>query len=307
MSPGVPYVRLPSIALMTLALGCATAAHAQDEPTLKRAFEGREVTVLLELPASHRGIDLRPQREPELDYSEYARRLKQYGVSLRDGDRVLITMVKVNKKNIEFHLGGGGYGTWGDDSGSVYLPAVTKSDREKQLERDIRRESDAERRRRMERELATVRRERERDERDRDQRQRELTALKQHEVAARRLDGGSRFNIWYDDKRLEQWAPTPDELMYTVSRYVQFGDGDGPGGGRPAESAASGGAPGGVPVLRRGMAADEVRGLLGSPTRRRQSTQGDLETVVETWETIDSVTEVTFVGGVVVKFSTGSR
>ena len=300
-------MRLPRPLALFVVLTVVTPvgpASAQDESALKRAFEGREVEMLIEMPASHRGIDLRPQREPEIDFAEQARRIKQYGVALRPGDRVMVTRIKVNKKNIEVHLGAGGYGTWGDDSGAVYLPAVTKSSREKDLERDVKRETDPDRKRRMERELHSLRRDRERDERDRDERQRELTALNQREVAMRRLDAGSRFNIWYDDKRLEQWAPTPDELMFTVARYVAFMDeADGP---RPTTGPLSGtGAA--APGLRRGMSAEEVREILGTPTRRRESTQGELVAVVETWEDLEVTTEVTFVGGVVVKFSTTSK
>ena len=51
----------------------------------------------------------------------------------------------------------------------------------------------------------------------------------------------------------------------------------------------------------------EAHDLLGAPTRRRPSKPGDLESVVESWETTDSVTEVTFVGGVVVKFTSSSK
>ncbi len=295
----------PFLPLVCLFLVAAVPAFAQNETLLKRAFEGREVIMLVEMPATHRGVDLRPQREPEMDFSEYARRIKQYGVALRKGDRVMVTAVKVNKKNIEFHLGAGGYGTWGDDSGSVYLPAVTKSDREKQLERDVKRETNAQEKRRMERELASLKRERERDERARDQQQRELTAISQREVAVRRLDGGSRFNIWYDDKRLEQWAPTPEELMFTVAQYVAFDAGDDMPAVTDGRSPDPPPAPGGG--VRRGMAREDVHAALGAPTRRQDSTQGDLLAVIETWETDDTVTEVTFVGGVVVRFSTSSK
>ena len=157
----------------------------------------------------------------------------------------------------------------------------------------------------MERELASLRRERERDERARDQEQRALTAIAQREVAVRRLDGGSRFNIWYDDKRLEQWAPTPDELMFTVAHYVAFEEGgamDGVTDGRVLDPQPS---PTGV--IRRGMARDEVHDAMGAPTHHRESKQGELLAVIETWEGADTVTEVTFVGGVVVKFVTSSR
>lgn len=294
------------LALLFTVLAAGPAA-AQNQAALERALEGREVTVLLELPASHRGVDLHVQREPEMEFSEYARRLKQYGVALRKEDRVMITAVKVNKKNIEVHLGGGGYGTWGDDSGSVSLPGVYKSDSEKDLEKERKRTTDASRLREIDRELSYLRRDREREERERQREQQALTAIKQQEVAVRRLDGGSRFNIWYADKRLEQWAPTPEELMLTLSRYVAFDDGDGPRrtdtrtGGRNTDAGAA------AASLRRGMSTDEVHELIGQPTRRRESRQGDLETTVETWETTESVTEVTFVGGVVVKFSSSSR
>ena len=60
-------------------------------------------------------------------------------------------------------------------------------------------------------------------------------------------------------------------------------------------------------ALKRGMGSADVHELLGAPTRRRSSKQGDLDSVVETWETTDSITEVTFIGGVVVKFTSTSK
>ena len=62
--------------------------------------------------------------------------MKTYGVALRKEDRVMITTIKVNKKNIEIHLGGGGYGTWGDDTGTVTPEYVGKSRRESDLEKE---------------------------------------------------------------------------------------------------------------------------------------------------------------------------
>lgn len=277
---------------------------AQNELALKRAFEGREVATLIDMPASHRGVDLRLQREPEMEFSDYARRLKQFGMSLRKGDHVMVTLVKVNKKNIEFHLGGGGYGTWGDDSATVSLPAVTKSRRESDLERDVKREQDADRKRRLQTELDRLRRDREREQREQERRARELTAIKQQEVAVRRLDGGSRFNIWYDDNRLETWAPTPEELMLTMARYLEFLDED---GRTSTDARVLDPAPTPTGLIRRGMSVEDVREALGQPTRRRESMQGDLVTVVETWDSDDSVTEVTFVADVVVRFATTSK
>ena len=102
----------------------AAPAAAQTEAQLKQAFEGQYVFVRMEMPATHKGVDLNPAREPSVDFSTYSARLREFGVALREGDRVMVTSVRVKKKNIEFHLGGGGYGVWGDDSGSVYVPSV---------------------------------------------------------------------------------------------------------------------------------------------------------------------------------------
>ena len=284
--------RALSLSLIALAVSASFSqpVFAQNAAALKKAFEGREVTVLLDMPASHKGVDLYLQQEPEINFADYAERTKDFGVSLRKEDRVMVTLIKVNKKNIEIHLGGGGYGTFGDDSGYVSPTYVGKSSRERE-QRANQREAEA------------------------------LSAIKKSEVASKRLDGGSRFNIWYADKRLEQWTPTPEELMYSLAKYLDFGDGrngDGVPGlsrGAPARlNLADNGrnqAPQDVETaalsLRRGQSTDDVHDLLGRPTRRRSSKQGDLEAVIETWETTDSVTEVTFVGGVVVKFTSSSK
>jgi len=304
-------------AFTVVSLLAVSPAMAQNAMNLKRAFEGREVTVLMDMPASHQGVDLYLQREPERESGEYARRVKQYGIALRKEDRVMITTVKVNKKNIEIHLGGGGYGTWGDDNGYVSPTYVGKSRRETDLEKQRKNTRDPNELRAIDRELSRLRADREREERANRREADALTAIKQREVADRRLDGGSRFNIWYADKRLETWAPTPEELMFSLSKYLDFG-GDavpvmreapvnrlrssGPGASsRPRDIESA------VTSLRRGMSRDEVSDLLGSPTRRRSSKRGDLDATVETWETVDSVTEVTYVGGLVVKFTTSSK
>jgi len=311
-----------SSSLTLLAVLVAAPAMAQNQAALEKAFEGREVTVLMDLPATHQGVDLYLQREPEIEFGDYAKRVKQFGIALRKEDRVMITTIKVNKKNIEIHLGGGGYGTWSDDSGYVSPTYVGKSRRESDLEKERKRTTDPGRLRAIDRELGYLREAREREERQNKREAEALTAIKQREVADKRLSGGSRLNIWYADKRLESWAPTPEELMLSLAKYLDFGDNNGDGipgvsrgiaGNRLTDARtmpASGRArdiESASTALRRGMSTDQVHDLLGSPTRRRSNKQGDLDAVIETWETTDSVTEVTFVGGVVVKFTSSSK
>jgi hypothetical protein len=255
-----------------------------------------------------------------VEFSSYSDRIRTYGVAIHDGDRVMVTAVRVKKKNIEFQLGGGGYGVWGDDSGYVYVPTVSKSDREKDLEKRIKDEHDSDRRRRMQRELDDLRRDRERENRDAEAQKRDLEAQKQSEIAQKRLGAGSRFNLWFNDDRLENSAPNPRELQAMLSQVIAF-EGDDmrrpPATVRPTAAPAPLPAPppppqepgpaGTVADLHRGMSVQEVHDLLGKPTRKKPGVQGDLKTLSEWYEDGDRVTEVVFVGGVVVRFSTSSK
>jgi hypothetical protein len=295
----------------------AAPAAAQSEQQLRQAFEGRYVIVRMDMPATHRGVDLYPTREPAVDFSSYSARLREFGVSLREGDRVMVTAVRVKKRNIEFQLGGGGYGVFGDDSGSVYVPTESKSRREKDLEKEIRDERDSDRRRRLQRELDALRRDRERENRDREAEKRELEARKRSEIADKRLDAGSRFNVWFAQD-LELSVPNPAELRRLLAGVIDF-SGEGPRGPSlddrhstpppPASDLRQGnGSPSARPDdLRRGLSVDEVHDLLGAPTRSKPGKQGDLSTLTEWYEQGDRVTEVIYVSGVVVRFATSSK
>jgi hypothetical protein len=282
---------------------------AQSEQQLRQAFEGHFVIVRMDMPATEKGVDLHPGHEPAVDFSGYSARIRQFGIALHDGDRVMVTAVRVKKKNIEFQLAGGGYGVWGDDTGSVYVPTVYKSDREKDLEKATKSETDPDRRRRMQRELDDLRNDRERQNRRADAQKRDLEAQKQTEIAQKRLGAGSRFNLWFDDDRLQRAVPNPQELEALLSQVVAF-EGDDMRGltssvppPLPPEVAPAGS----VSDLRRGLSLDEVHGLLGMPTREKSGKQGDLKTLTEWYEEAYRVTEIFYVGGVVVRFSTSSK
>ena len=297
-------------------IACAAAllqagqVSAQTEQQLRQAFEGKYVFVRMEMPATHRGVDVFPDRDPSIDFPGYSARIREFGVALREGDRVLVTAVRVKKKNIEFQLGGGGYGVWGDDSGSVYVPSVDKSRREKDLEKEIQREKDPERRRRLERERERLRDERHREERYREDEKRALEARKQSEIAQKRLDAGSRVNVWLPEAQLAAAAPTPQQLQRMLSAVIDFGDGDVRRTG--ARTTATNGygrdvEPRGASDLRRGLTLDEVHDLLGKPARTKAGKQGELATLTEWYEAGDRITEVYYVSGVIVRFTTSSK
>lgn len=289
------------LVLVTLA---ASAALAQSEADLKRFFEGKHVTVRLDMPGTHHGVDIYTDRDPKADMGKYSSRLKQYGISIREDDRVLVTLIRVTKKNIEFQLAGGGYGTWGDSSGLPSVPSTytPKSDREKRLERELDRAPEAEKRR-IRDELDRERRDRQRADRYARDRAESIRIERERMIHERRREGGSRFNVWYPEGRLQESVPSPAELMRALAEYVDF-----PETGRAPAVSSGGRRPSGPPPqLQRGMPRDQVHAMLGKPVSSRNSKQGDLATVVDRFESSDSVTDVTFVGDVVVKFSISSR
>jgi hypothetical protein len=301
---------------MGLAVAAAPAS-AQSEWELRQAFEGKFVIVKMDMPATQRGVDLYPDREPAVDFRAYSARVREFGVALKPGDRIMVTTVRVKKKNIEFQLGGGGYGVFGDDTGYVYVPEEGKSRREKDLERDVRDERDPDRRRRMQRELDDLRRDRERENRRARSESRDLTERKQSEIASKRLDAGSRFNLWFEEYRLASRVPTPREVRQMLSEFVDFEGAPGAPRtdmrpdvrpiGPPPPPPPSRGDLSRVSELRRGMAIEEVHDMLGDPTRNRSGKQGELTTLTEWYDDGDRVTEVVYVGNVIVRFSTGSK
>src|SRR5262245_59303559 len=180
-------------------VACATPVAAQNEAALKSYFEGRRVAVKIDMPGTSDGIDLHPDSRQPMHFDEYRSDLKRYGIAVRAGDSVVVTLVKIKKDLIEFQLGGGGFGTFGDDtSTTVYMPLRDKTERERDLERRIRDENDGRRRRELERELDDLRDRRERENRRILAEKERLEALKRDRVAEQRLHGGSRFNLRYD-------------------------------------------------------------------------------------------------------------
>jgi hypothetical protein len=298
------------IAALAVLLGAASHALAQPAAAaaaLAKALEGRHVKLLMDMPASSGGVDLHVQREPEIDAALHARRLADFGVAIRQGQTALVTKIKVNKKNIEIQLGGGGYGTLGDDDGLVIAKLDEPSPEQRDLERERKRTTDPQRKREIDRELNELREALRRQHAEAFRHARALTEINKREIARKRLDAGSRFNIWYQDKRLEQWAPTPEELLYSLASYLEvLPTDDGPPRSVSLPPRPMTGRDG-TTALRRGMTTAEVYDALGFPSRRKVSPQGDLAGSVETWDTRTRTVEVTFVGGVVVAFTSVNK
>lgn len=303
--PTISRVLLP---VCLLALSSATA-YAQSEPALRDFFEGKSVLVKLDMPATQEGIDIFPDARRPIDFAAYSARVKSTGVAIRNGESVMVTKIRVKEKLIEFQLAGGGYGTFGDDTGSVYVPTVSKSNREKDLERMVKDEPDAARRRRLQRELDDLRSERARE----DSRNKATAAsaeeAKKSRIATNRLHSGSRFNIRYNEG-----VPSglgPDGIMRALAEYVDFPFATdrrpaAPGGRVTAQPVLPG--PGfSAGAVRKGMTLAEVEDALGKADKTTNRAEGTLRVMTAVYSRGDQQITAEFVEGILIKYSISSK
>jgi hypothetical protein len=295
----------------------AHGAAAQNPDSLAVFFEGKQVVVKMDMPGTQKGVEIYPDRPQPLDAKSYGDRLKEFGVSLQNGDTTMVTKVKVNKDNIEFQLGGGGFGTAGDNTDtSVHFIPADKSDREKELERQLSYETDPDRRRSLQRELDYVRAERDRRDAYERARAEDDAAWRAQQVAIKRQQGGSRFNIHLDTRKMGD-SLTPQVIQDALAQYVGFsGDaGDRGAGGRPA-------APGGAPVLvertpgqgadtqgadpaqglRKGMSREQVEAIYGKAVEADDRTENGLTITTCVFKAKDVRVQADFVNGVMIRF-----
>lgn len=297
-----------ALTLSFLALfAVASHASAQNPDALSPFFEGKQVVVKMDMPGTQKGVDIYPDRTPALDAKSYGDRMKQFGVSLRNGDTVMVTKVKVNKDNVEFQLGGGGFGTAGDDSDtSVHFRPADKSDREKELERQLNNETDPDRRRSLQRELDRVRADRERRDAYERARAQDDAARRTEQVAIKREQGGSRFNVRVDARKMGD-SLTPQVIESALAQYVAFpGDVAGApvGPGTPVLLERAPANQGGDPAhgLRKGMTREQVEALYGPAIESNDHTEGGLTITTCVFKGKDVSVQADFVNGVMIRF-----
>jgi hypothetical protein len=288
-----------ALALLAL-VATAHPAVAQSEDRLRAFFEGKTVRLKMEMPGTEDGVDVYPGTAHPIDFPKHATRLKRAGTALRRGDEVLVTKVKVKRDLIEFQLGGGGYGTFGDDdSPNVFVPSASKTEREKNLEKDLEKTTDPTQRRKMREELDALRRDRQREDARNQAEAAQAQQTKEANIRQRRLEGGSRFNVRYKPV-VPPEALTPDGLMQALAEYLDFSSLAGESAPGPAPRAAPAPGPDG---LRKGLTADEVDALLGRPDAIARRTEGSLTVSTSTYRTRDRAITAEFVEGVLVRFT----
>jgi hypothetical protein len=303
------------LVFLVILLICLSSAESQNPNALSPAFEGKQVVVKIDMPGTQKGVDIYPNRQPSLDAKSYGDRLKQFGVSLQRGDTVMVTKVKINKDNVEFQLGGGGFGTAGDNSDtSVHFLPADKSSREKDLENQISNESDPDRRRSLQRELDYVRSERERRDRIDRARAEQDAERRTEQVGTKRQQGGSRFNVKLDARGMGD-SLTPQVIQTALAEYVSF-PGDAQSG--PPVGGASSGAPelavrpsgqGGDPTqsLKKGMTREQVEALYGPAVEAHDRTENGMSMTSCMYKSKDEKVQADFVNGVLVQYSLSSR
>jgi len=279
--------------------------RAQTEAVLRQHFEGKTVTMKLAMPGTEDGVDIYPLAEPPLDFPRYADRLKDNGTAIRSGESVMITKIKVKSRLIEFQLGGGGYGTSGDETSSnVGVSSAPKTKREKNLEAELKRETDPNKQRDMREEIDKLRSDRERE----DARNRASVAEAQEQkklnIRQRRLEGGSRFNIRYRDG-VPASALTPESIKQVLAEYVSF---EGPlAAPTPLQPAGGETTPPKSGLPRKGMLMKEADALLGTPQKTSERMEGRLKVVTRVYSTSAGVISAEFVEGVLIRYTATSN
>jgi len=111
----VGFVCLAILAIMPA--GSAASISKKVDADFERAFLGKDVRALLDMPAYKDGLDLYVEHKPDkrldqrgLDLKDLSKYLKDKGVGVERDEWVTITDVKVDSDRIEIQLGGGGEG-----------------------------------------------------------------------------------------------------------------------------------------------------------------------------------------------------
>jgi hypothetical protein len=307
----------PIVALLALATA-GVPAHAQNADALQAYFSGKQVVVKIDMPGTQKGVDLRFNKPSPMDWKEYGSRVKQFGVAIRQGDVARVTTIVVKRDLMEFQLDGGGFGTAGDDTNTkVTAKPLEKSDYEKDLESQIANTDDPDKRAQLQRTLDRERARRERQDSINQHQAQIASQVKTQQVAQNRMTGGSRFNL-----RWQGSVPgglTPEMVMQLLAPYVSF---NATQAGNPGVATPNAGTPPPADAnaavgdtnlpstakLKRGMKMDEVTSLFG-PGKKVSEAVGDqgLKTEVYQYTTSDRQVEVTYVDGLVVRYSISSK
>ncbi len=285
--------------------------NAQSEEILKSALEGKRVEVLIDMPATEEGIDLYVDIPNPMNFGEYSDRIKSKGVSIRTGDIVMITKIKKKRSHIEIQLAGGGYGTFFDESAAVMTDNITKTSREKELEKILDDKNyNGSNKKTLEKELKDLRRDREIEQSKLNRDASMQEEIKRSRIDAKRQQGGSRFNIRYDYKITESEL-TVESVMNALREYVHFRELESPSSGDNARSEYN--LKGQMTflsessALRKGMTLEQMVELFGMPSSLVKRDECGLSITQCEFDDKNRMIQVILVEDILVKYSTSSK
>jgi len=294
------FARVAGLAAAAAALltTFAGSVWAQDENALKAYFEGRRITLRMDMPGSADGVDIQVDPPKSIDYKKYRENLKRNGVAINSGDSSRITLIKVKGNLIEFQLDGGGFGTFGDDtSTSSNIHLLEKTEREKTLEKRLKDETDKDRKRALQRELDDLRNRRERENRLLRAESERIEEAKRARIAEQRRQGGSRFNL--------RWSPKvpatlkPEDVEKALVEYVDFRNGADLQDRRSTSADLS--------TVRKGMLREDVELAFGRPVERSEKREGGVVVTTLIFDVGDERLTASFVEDVLVRYTIASK
>ena len=206
--------------------------------------------------------------------------------------------MKVKGNLIEFQVGGGGFGTFGDDtSTSSNIRLLEKTEREKTLEKRIKDETDKDRKRALQRELDDVRNRRERENRVLRAESERIEEAKRERIAEKRLQSGSRFNL--------RWSPkvpttiTPEDVEKALVVYVDFHNGTDADDDQSTSADLS--------DVRKGMLREDVELAFGTPVERSENREGGVIVATLIFDVGRERLTAAFVEDVLVRYTIASK
>jgi len=101
----MPRGSMRKFAILISLLFITSSAQAQSAGNLQTFFEGKQVTLRIDMPRTSSGVNVYPERAQSLNYQQYSARLKANGVALQGGTRVVINQLKVKSSHLELQLG----------------------------------------------------------------------------------------------------------------------------------------------------------------------------------------------------------
>lgn len=306
-----------TIVCLAMTAALSMPSFGQSEQALQQEFEGKSVVARIDMPGTSEGVDIHPTAALHLDTHKLADRIKKYGIAVHVGETMMITKIILKKDHIEFHLGGGGFGSFSDrvalNSANPVATYELKSARERDLENDLRYENNYRQREYMREEIDRLRQDRMNDNsRAAVANIQSMQARKANEREMR-SHSGSRFNIWYKDGFGEN-ALTPEGVMDALSQYLDFSptspaEGSNLGVATSTDNSGSDeqpaqqGSSSQLRTLKRGMTVLQVEQILGPAIRADQNLQGGLTVVVREYSSQGLKVSAQFVGGVLTDFT----